>query len=96
MNLTVMSLEIHTKTRANLLPDPDFDPIVAIFYSIYKEAIGCEAVSSAVICLEEIVQYLNMAHTYTPRLSHVNCRSLFTCRIVAVYTEMVAPVFSLK
>nr|XP_031826946.1 DNA polymerase zeta catalytic subunit isoform X1 [Nomia melanderi] len=35
--LTVLSLEIHVITRGKLLPDPEHDPIEAIFYAIYND-----------------------------------------------------------
>lgn len=36
-HLTTMSLEIHVRTRRDYHPDPDFDPIRAIFYCIHKD-----------------------------------------------------------
>lgn len=35
--LTLMSLEVHVVTRENLRPDPQYDPIVALFYAIYND-----------------------------------------------------------
>ena len=35
--VTVMSLEVHTTTRGDYRPDPDLDPIVALFYSIFHD-----------------------------------------------------------
>ncbi len=32
-----MSVEIHTKTRGTLRPDPDMDPILALFYFIHND-----------------------------------------------------------
>ena len=32
-----MSAEIHTSTRQKLLPDPDFDPVMAVFYVIHND-----------------------------------------------------------
>lgn len=32
--LTIMVMELHASTREDLRPDPDFDPIEAVFYSI--------------------------------------------------------------
>ena len=32
-----MSLEVHTTTRGDYRPDPDLDPIVALFYSIFHD-----------------------------------------------------------
>ncbi|XP_071479193.1 DNA polymerase zeta catalytic subunit-like [Diadema antillarum] len=39
-HVTTMSLEIHTRTRKDYHPDPDFDPIRAIFYCIHKDDPG--------------------------------------------------------
>nr|XP_054753442.1 DNA polymerase zeta catalytic subunit-like [Lytechinus pictus] len=36
-HLTTMSLEVHVRTRRDYHPDPDFDPIRAIFYCIHKD-----------------------------------------------------------
>lgn len=35
--LTIMSIEIHAETRGDLRPDPEHDPIQAIFYSIFND-----------------------------------------------------------
>ena len=32
-----MSIEVHTRTRGYLRPDPDMDPILAIFYFIHND-----------------------------------------------------------
>ncbi|XP_012055379.1 PREDICTED: DNA polymerase zeta catalytic subunit [Atta cephalotes] len=36
--LTLLSLEVHTVTREDLLPDPQYDAIAALFYAIYNDA----------------------------------------------------------
>lgn len=36
-NLTVMSLELHAETRRDLMPDPEVDPILAVFYNILND-----------------------------------------------------------
>lgn len=36
-NLTVMSLELHAETRRDLMPDPEVDPILAVFYNIVND-----------------------------------------------------------
>ena len=33
-HLTILSIELHVKTRRDLCPDPGFDPICAIFYHV--------------------------------------------------------------
>ena len=35
--LTVLSLELHVETRGDLRPDPEFDSIQGIFYSIFND-----------------------------------------------------------
>ena len=35
--LTIMSIEVHARTRGDLRPDPEFDSICAIFYSILND-----------------------------------------------------------
>ena len=32
-----MSMELHIRTRGDLRPDPEFDPILALFYSIHND-----------------------------------------------------------
>lgn len=32
-----MSLELHYETRQNLKPDPEFDPVIALFYTITND-----------------------------------------------------------
>ncbi|KAJ8027419.1 DNA polymerase zeta catalytic subunit [Holothuria leucospilota] len=39
-HLTLMSLELHVHTRGKLRPDPDFDPVRAIFFCIASENYG--------------------------------------------------------
>ncbi|KYN29250.1 DNA polymerase zeta catalytic subunit [Trachymyrmex cornetzi] len=36
--LTLLSLEVHAVTREDLLPDPQYDSIAALFYAIYNDA----------------------------------------------------------
>lgn len=36
--LTLMSMELHARTRRDLEPDPEFDPICALFYSLSSDA----------------------------------------------------------
>lgn len=36
--LTLMSMELHARTRRDLEPDPEFDPICALFYTISSDA----------------------------------------------------------
>jgi len=33
-----LSLEVHVVTREDLLPDPQYDSIAALFYGIYNDA----------------------------------------------------------
>lgn len=35
--MTVISLELHTESRQELKPDPEFDAIVAVFYCIHND-----------------------------------------------------------
>lgn len=39
-HLTLLSMELHVRTRRDLCPDPGFDPICAIFYHINCETKG--------------------------------------------------------
>ncbi|XP_071818490.1 uncharacterized protein [Apostichopus japonicus] len=39
-NLTLMSLELHVHTRGKLRPDPEFDPVRAIFFCVASENYG--------------------------------------------------------
>ncbi|KAL4649072.1 DNA polymerase zeta catalytic subunit isoform X1 [Arapaima gigas] len=36
--LTVMSMELHARTRRDLEPDPEFDPVCALFYCLSSDA----------------------------------------------------------
>lgn len=36
-HLTVMGMELHARTRRDLEPDPEFDPICALFYCISSD-----------------------------------------------------------
>ncbi|XP_069090700.1 DNA polymerase zeta catalytic subunit isoform X2 [Pleurodeles waltl] len=38
-NLTLISMELHARTRRDLEPDPEFDPICALFYRISSDAV---------------------------------------------------------
>lgn len=35
--LTVMSVEVHASNRGDLRPDPEHDPVEAVFYSIFND-----------------------------------------------------------
>lgn len=37
-HLTVMSLELHARTRRDLEPDPEFDPVCALFYCLSSDS----------------------------------------------------------
>ncbi|KAK2846284.1 hypothetical protein Q7C36_011138 [Tachysurus vachellii] len=37
-HITVMGLELHTRTRRDLKPDPEFDPICALFYCLSSDS----------------------------------------------------------
>lgn len=36
-HLTLMSMELHARTRRDLEPDPEFDPICALFYCVSSD-----------------------------------------------------------
>lgn len=36
-HLTTLSLELHIETRRDLCPDPEFDPILGIFYHLHRD-----------------------------------------------------------
>ena len=36
-HLTLLSLELHVRTRRDVRPDPEFDPICALFYYIQTD-----------------------------------------------------------
>ncbi|XP_078505271.1 DNA polymerase zeta catalytic subunit isoform X2 [Lissotriton helveticus] len=38
-HLTLISMELHARTRRDLEPDPEFDPICALFYRISSDAV---------------------------------------------------------
>ena len=35
--VTVLSVELHIATRADQLPDPEFDEVRAVFYAVYMD-----------------------------------------------------------
>ena len=35
--ITILSVEMHARCRKDQLPDPEFDPICALFYSIHND-----------------------------------------------------------
>ncbi|XP_068199262.1 DNA polymerase zeta catalytic subunit [Antennarius striatus] len=41
--LTLMGMELHARTRRDLEPDPEFDPICALFYCLCSDAPLCDA-----------------------------------------------------
>lgn len=43
-----MSVELHVRTRASLRPDPDFDPVLAIFYYIHNDWPPSSSASSSI------------------------------------------------
>ncbi|KAF5278629.1 hypothetical protein FQA39_LY00671 [Lamprigera yunnana] len=62
--LTMLVMELHIKTRLDLKPNPEFDPIRAIFYSILNDAPGdCNknsyAFGAIVVLLGDTVNFKN-------------------------------------
>lgn len=37
-HLTIMCMELHARTRRDLEPDPEFDPICAVFYCLSSDS----------------------------------------------------------
>ncbi|GIX95779.1 DNA polymerase zeta catalytic subunit, partial [Caerostris darwini] len=66
LHLTIMSLEVHVSTREYLDPDPKFDPVVAIFYSIYEDVKTLQQKTVGMItikdekCEKTLKNYLNV------------------------------------
>lgn len=46
LEMTLMSLELHLKTRGNLTADPQVDPIQMVIFAVYNEELGDELSSS--------------------------------------------------
>ena len=52
LNITIASLEVHAKTRGNLSPDPEFDPICVLALSVYKDRCA-DLIETTVIVVTE-------------------------------------------
>jgi len=52
-HLTVMSMELHVRTRQRLLPDPEFDAVEAIFFVVAHDAPGCDENVAAVMAVAD-------------------------------------------
>ncbi|CAL1675382.1 unnamed protein product [Lasius platythorax] len=78
--LTLLSLEVHTVTREDLLPDPQYDSIAALFYAIYNDVSmdTNEQIEHGAIIVN--------SNSISARLSKIHSASVM-CPILYVATE---------
>ncbi|KAK2146298.1 hypothetical protein LSH36_617g00013 [Paralvinella palmiformis] len=72
--LTVLSMEIHAETRADLRPDPEFDAIRCIFYSVLNDVPGDKGqrkMTAVMIVDEESAKQTEMMRCSDPSSSSV-------------------------
>ncbi|XP_063242557.1 uncharacterized protein LOC134542336 isoform X2 [Bacillus rossius redtenbacheri] len=54
--LTLLSVELHVSTRGDLRPDPQLDPIQAVFYEVYRDIPGQPPLRQGVIVVGSSLQ----------------------------------------
>ncbi|KAK6169216.1 hypothetical protein SNE40_020308 [Patella caerulea] len=78
--LTVMSIELHVETRGDHLPDPAYDPIQVIFYSVFNdvpEDEGLRFTTGAIIVDKNSVpEDIQKKRTETPKKGKGRSRSV--------------------
>ncbi|KAG5347806.1 REV3L polymerase, partial [Acromyrmex charruanus] len=80
--LTLLSLEVHAVTREDLLPDPQYDSITALFYAIYNDA-PTDATTNEQI---EHAAIIVNSNSISARLNKIHSASA-RCPILYVATE---------
>ncbi|XP_018398536.1 PREDICTED: DNA polymerase zeta catalytic subunit [Cyphomyrmex costatus] len=80
--LTLLSLEVHVVTRKDLLPDPQYDSIAALFYAIYNDA-PTDATTDEQI---EHAAIIVNSNSISARLNKIHSTSA-RCPILYVATE---------
>ncbi|KYN36929.1 DNA polymerase zeta catalytic subunit [Trachymyrmex septentrionalis] len=80
--LTLLSLEVHAVTREDLLPDPQYDSIAALFYAIYNDA-PTDATTDEQI---EHAAIIVNSNSISARLNKIHSASA-RCPILYVATE---------
>ncbi|KAG5322010.1 REV3L polymerase, partial [Acromyrmex heyeri] len=80
--LTLLSLEVHAVTREDLLPDPQYDSIAALFYAIYNDA-PTDATTNEQI---EHAAIIVNSNSISARLNKIHSASA-RCPILYVATE---------
>ena len=82
-HLTLFSLELHVRTRRDSRPDPEFDPICAIFYYIQTDtslASGKNKITG-IICVDSKSFKITSSKTGKYTLFCLELQ-IFTCPIV--------------
>ncbi|XP_011051866.1 PREDICTED: DNA polymerase zeta catalytic subunit [Acromyrmex echinatior] len=80
--LTLLSLEVHAVTREDLLPDPQYDSIAALFYALYNDA-PTDATTNEQI---EHAAIIVNSNSISARLNKIHSASA-RCPILYVATE---------
>ncbi|XP_050053975.1 DNA polymerase zeta catalytic subunit isoform X2 [Aphis gossypii] len=69
-NLTIITMELHTQTRINMNPDPEYDCIQGIFYTIFN--ISDNSLKTGSILVNQINNNFNGFSNFKPQITVCN------------------------
>lgn len=94
-HLTLMSMELHARTRRNLEPDPEFDPICALFYCLSSDVLlhdsGTTRIEGAIVIDKESCTSAQASRSSTPFLFRCGVTGLpvtYTCDEKELFEEV--------
>ncbi|XP_053670865.1 DNA polymerase zeta catalytic subunit [Anopheles nili] len=87
--LTILSLELHVKTRGDLLPNPSIDPITTIFYRIHNDVPPNHPRASSIcgIIMNNDLGEVNSGNEKDGKISYKYNQSAYEADVVVVTGE---------
>lgn len=94
-HLTLMTMELHARTRRNLEPDPEFDPICALFYCLSSDVLlrdsGTTQIEGAIVIDKESCSSAQASRSAAPFLFRCGVTGLpvtYTCDEKELFEEV--------
>ncbi len=66
-----MSLELHARNRGSLKPDPEFDPVLAVFYYVHNDWSGEDGESNCQLGVIAVDNVSSCGATASPQKAKV-------------------------
>lgn len=93
LNLTVLVVEIHTQARGDLNPDPDYDSVRAIFYTILHDVNNSKMEQTGIIAVDTLPGSPNPKGLPRPPILDgfgTNCEIFYTKSEFELFNEFVS------